>query len=210
MQTSVLITILSALTLSASAAPVAERSNQLQCSPYEDARSINLYYQTSSSYALAFDPNDKKDGHAKLKAVKSTPHKFKFFHCQAPSDKYASQEGDTQYPALYGQLRSVAHPDMCATAGHVLKKTGKSKSEEYPPNSDGTITLQPCATEHNLQLRLQWFGIATEPDKLPPMLWVQGWKSDISEDAFLVGNDSSVSPTTLRPRPTVYRMYYVP
>ena len=209
MQTSVLIAIFSALTLSVSAAPVAERSSQLQCSPYEDARAIKLYLSTSPSYALAFDPNDKKDGHAKLKAVDSTSHKFQFFHCQAPSDKYNGEQG-SKYPNLYGQLRSVAHPDMCATAGHVLVKTGKSKSEEYPPNSDGTVTLQPCATEHNLQLRLQWFGIATEPDKLPPMLWVQGWKSDISEDAFLVGDDSSLSPTTLRPRPTVYRMYYVP
>ena len=209
MQASIIIAILSALTISASAAPVAERSSNLQCSAYDGGQSISLFFQSQSSYALAFDPNDKKDGHAKLKAVDSTSHKFQFFHCQAPSDKYNGEQG-SKYPNLYGQLRSVAHPDMCATAGHVLVKTGKSKSEEYPPNSDGTVTLQPCATEHNLQLRLQWFGIATEPDRLPPLLWVQGWKTDVSEDAFVVGDDSSVSPTTNGPGPKKYGLYYGP
>lgn len=209
MQTSVLIAILSALTLSASAAPVAERSSQLQCSPYEDARAINLYYQTSSSYDLAFDPNDKKDGHAKLKAVDSTSHKFQFFHCQAPSDKYDGEQG-SQYPTYYGQLRSATHPDKCATSGNVLAKSDGKRSQEDSSNSDDIITLQPCATEDNSQLRLQWFGVNTEPDRLPPMLWIQGWKTDVSQDAFIVNDDSSVSPTTRGPGPKKYGLYYVP
>ena len=208
MQTNIIIAILSALTLSASAAPIAERSSSFQCSPYDGGRSIKLYNVTQPLYDLAFDPNDKKDGHAKLKAVDSTSHKFQFFHCQAPSDKYFSQQrqDDTEYLALFGQLRSVTHPDMCATSGHVIVESTKS---EYPPNSDGTITLQPCATEDSLQLRLQWFGIDPTPESHPPPLWVKGLKTDVSLTAFLVGDDSSVSPTTYGPQKKKYGLFYV-
>lgn len=139
---------------------------------------------------FAFKPDQRHDGYAMLGAVDSTTQEFQFFKCDPPTGKYAESTPNK----VYGQLRSTKHPDMCVTSGNVQIVTGSSggwvDTKSYPTD-DGTITLQPCATDHNLALRLQWFSQTRKPN-CPDALAFEGWKSDYEGTAIKDNNGATL------------------
>ncbi|WFD42900.1 hypothetical protein MPSI1_001550 [Malassezia psittaci] len=103
----------------------------------------------------------------KLVKANSTNEQFQFFHCMAPSDDFYGSWKSTPKPGqpeyfVYGQLRSTRYPGHCVTAGNVYVKTnstntdGTPKYSTEPPDSDGTLTIEPCQTDGSDITRHQW------------------------------------------------------
>lgn len=128
-----------------------------------------------------FEKWRKMDGHPMLTRVNSTNDVFQFHECELPSLHF--KKG--------GQIRSAQHPELCVTPGtvHILKDAEHEEYSTYPQDADDRITLQPCANEHNLVLRKQWFSTFKMPEGCAVQVTQQGWKTDGNSDMVVLSEN---------------------
>ncbi|WFD41376.1 hypothetical protein MPSI1_000002 [Malassezia psittaci] len=174
-----------ALVATVLASPVPEHS--ISCKPVGHAtKLVNYNEEYRSSHWFRTDDNAK---HPRLLAGNSSTEKFQFYHCSLPSDKYSKEWKG----AIFGQLRSVKHPGLCMTPNNVevegpYTNDGWINVETVPPNTDGTITFQKCATTDSEVMRRQWLVLENYNSSKScsfPRLQQKGRKGDMT----LIGLD---------------------
>lgn len=141
---------------------------------------VSLDFHNHDSQLLEFSHNKMVDGHPALVSTKHTKQLFQFYSCGSPSKHY--KKG--------GQVRSLSNTSLCLTPGTVYLPSDKmGDASPYPENADNRISLQPCGSEHSLQLRKQWF-METETNKEGLMqITQQGWRSDSTSDTLIITDD---------------------
>lgn len=146
----------------------------LSCKPAGPAGNlVSLSFSGNHSEVYEVSGSKKVNGHPALVKTKETSQVFQFYECSAPTSKY--KKG--------GQVRSILNDTMCITPGALYRyNNGSQNFTKYPEDADDRISLQPCAQEHSLTMRLQWF-MGTETEK--NCVWQisqQGWKTDLASD----------------------------
>lgn len=152
--------------------------------------SMELYKFTSSKQI---------DGHHGMVKTDSTSQKFQFYRCSIPFGKYKSG----------GQIRSAHDPSMCVTPGVVHRFDSDHNVSEYPPDADCRISLQPCAEEHSLELRKQWFASSATSKECVSQISQQGWKSDLPSDAIAM-SENGVALGSRGQHGTIHKLYLGP
>lgn len=146
-----------------------------------------------------FSHKKQVNGHDALVRAVNATQKFQFFRCNVPYGKYKSG----------GQVRSAANHSMCVTPGAVYRWNSNLTATQYPAEADARISLQPCATEHSLHLRKQWFAKTATPKNCISQLSLQGWRSDAPSDAVIMSeNGVALGSRTLNS--TIYELYLGP
>ncbi|WFD01334.1 hypothetical protein MYAM1_004096 [Malassezia yamatoensis] len=138
------------------------------CAEYGQAGNLSSYLGTDRQQIRLGTATDGQ--RIKLVKANSTNEQFQFFQCMAPSDNFFGswksppKPGQPEY-FVYGQLRSTRYPGQCATAGNVYVRTdstntdGTPKYMTVPPDSDGTLTIEPCQTDGSDITRRQWMDL---------------------------------------------------
>lgn len=141
---------------------------------------VSLDFFHRDSQLLEFTHDRTVDGHPALASTNHTKQLFQFYGCSSPSKHY--KKG--------GQVRSLTNTSLCLTPGSVYVPSDKmGDATLYPENADNRISLQPCETEHSLQLRKQWF-METETNKAGLVqVSQQGWRTDSTSDTLILTND---------------------
>ncbi|WFD17249.1 hypothetical protein MARU1_003297 [Malassezia arunalokei] len=153
----------------------------LSCKAYGVAGNlVSLDFFHHDSQLLEFTLDKTVDGHPALASTQHSKQLFQFFSCNSPSKHY--KKG--------GQVRSLMNTSLCLTPGTVYLPSDKmGDAMPYPENADNRISLQPCESEHSLQLRKQWF-METETNKAGLVqVSQQGWRSDSTSDTLIITDD---------------------
>ncbi|WFD07906.1 hypothetical protein MVES1_003275, partial [Malassezia vespertilionis] len=168
------------------------------------ARDLNCWPDSDALYLFGSSPNAKQhelfmfsshhkiDGHRGLIKTNDTRQEFVFYQCSVASSKYKNG----------GQIRSKTNPSMCVTPGAVHREVN-GELEQYPADVDDRISLQPCATDHNLLLRKQWFTKNASPKSCIFQVTHHGWSTDAPSDVIVMSENgvalgSDVNPGTVQ------------
>ena len=153
----------------------------LSCKAYGVAGNlVSLDFFHHDSQLLEFTHDKTVDGHPALAPTQHSKQLFQFCSRNSPS----------KHNKTGGQVRSRTNTSLCLTPGTVYLPSDKmGDAVPYPDNADNRISLQPCESEHSLQLRKQWF-METETNRAGLVqVSQQGWRSDSTSDTLIITDD---------------------
>lgn len=153
----------------------------LTCKPSGPAGNlVSLSFSGNHSEVYEVSHSKKVNGYPALVKAEETNQVFQFYECDPPTSKY--KRG--------GQVRSVLNTSMCITPGAVYRFSVENRNfSKYPEDADDRISLQPCAHEHGLTMRLQWFMGSETEKNCAWQISQQGWKTDQASDEVVLSEN---------------------